>query len=329
MSSQDSIFKFIICGTDTDIGKTLISSFFVKGLNSFYWKPIQSGIESQTDSQTVEKLAQVSKEKIIKEAYVFTKPLSPHWAAEIDQKTINFDTLRLPKVKGSLIVETAGGLMVPITRNFLQIDQIKQWNLPVILVCKSSLGTLNHTLLSIEALKRRNIEILGLVVNGEKQLIENVSAARREAEGAFGSSEVYLEKLVSKARHVEIQIIGDCHGNVVHLYERDCTVQRRHQKVIERAPAVYLNSTSRQSLCSEAIKVATAANYRNAGTVEFLQDADNGEFSLAVPLRDKAGHFGGANIKCCNHDIIALFLWSCRATVDRLFRPLTEDCAVR
>ena len=170
MSNQDSIFKFIICGTDTDIGKTLISSFFVKGLNSFYWKPIQSGIESQTDSQTVEELAQLSKEKIIKEAYVFTKPLSPHWAAEIDKKNINLDKLRLPKVQSSLIVETAGGLMVPITRNFLQIDQIKQWNLPVILVCKSSLGTLNHTLLSIEALKRRNIEILGLVVNGEKHL---------------------------------------------------------------------------------------------------------------------------------------------------------------
>ncbi len=170
MSSHNNIFKFIICGTDTDIGKTLISSFFVKGLNSFYWKPIQSGIELQTDSQTVGKLAQVSKEKIIKEAYVFTKPLSPHWAAEIDQKIINFDKLRLPKVQDSLIVETAGGLMVPITRNFLQIDQIKQWNLPVILVCKSSLGTLNHTLLSIEALKRRNIEIFGLVVNGEKHL---------------------------------------------------------------------------------------------------------------------------------------------------------------
>ena len=170
MSSHNNIFKFIICGTDTDIGKTLISSFFVKGLNSFYWKPIQSGIESQTDSQTIVKLAQLSKEKIIKEAYVFTKPLSPHWAAEIDQKTINFEKLRLPKVQGSLIVETAGGLMVPITRNFLQIDQIKQWNLPVIIVCKSSLGTLNHTLLSIESLKRRNIEILGLVVNGEKHL---------------------------------------------------------------------------------------------------------------------------------------------------------------
>jgi len=96
MSIHNKSFKFIICGTDTDIGKTLISSFFVKGLDSFYWKPIQSGIESQTDSQTVEKLAQLSKEKIIKEAYIFTKPLSPHWAAEIDKKTINFDKLRLP-----------------------------------------------------------------------------------------------------------------------------------------------------------------------------------------------------------------------------------------
>ena len=146
MSSQNNIFKFIICGTDTDIGKTLISSFFVKGLNAFYWKPIQSGIESQTDSQTVEKLAQLSKEKIIKEAYVFTKPLSPHWAAEIDQKAINFEKLRLPKVQGSLIVETAGGLMVPITRNFLQIDQIKEWNLPVILAVSYTHLTLPTTL---------------------------------------------------------------------------------------------------------------------------------------------------------------------------------------
>ena len=88
MNSIDNICKFIICGTDTDIGKTLISSFFVRGLNSFYWKPIQSGIESQTDSQTVETLAKVSRKKIIKEAYVFTKPLSPHWAAEIDQKLL-------------------------------------------------------------------------------------------------------------------------------------------------------------------------------------------------------------------------------------------------
>ena len=170
MSNINNKFQFVICGTDTDIGKTLISSFFVRGLNAFYWKPIQSGIETSTDSQTLEKLARINKAKIINEAYVFTKPLSPHWAAEIDQKTIDFNFLQLPKVNDPLIVETAGGLMVPLTRNFLQIDQIKKWGLPVILVCKSSLGTLNHTLLSIEALQKRNINILGLVVNGEKHL---------------------------------------------------------------------------------------------------------------------------------------------------------------
>ena len=170
MINIENKMQFIICGTDTDIGKTLISSFFVRGLNSFYWKPIQSGIESETDSQTIEKLTKINKEKIINEAYIFTQPLSPHWAAEIDKQTINFNMLKLPKISGSLILETAGGLMVPITRNFLQIDQIKKWELPVILVCKSSLGTLNHTLLSIEALKKRNINIVGIVVNGEKHL---------------------------------------------------------------------------------------------------------------------------------------------------------------
>ena len=170
MSSSKSRFQFVICGTDTDIGKTLISSFFVRGLNSFYWKPIQSGIESETDSQAVVRLAKVNEEKILHEAYIFRKPVSPHWAAEIDQKIINLKLLDLPNVDGSLIVETAGGLMVPITRDFLQIDQIKKWDIPVIVVCKSGLGTLNHTLLTIEALKRRNIKILGLVINGEKHL---------------------------------------------------------------------------------------------------------------------------------------------------------------
>jgi len=163
-------FKFIICGTDTDVGKTLISSFFVRGLQSFYWKPIQSGIETETDSQSILRLSEIKKENILKEAYIFKKPVSPHWAAEIDEKNIDINLLKLPSIDGSLIVETAGGVMVPITRNFLQIDQIKRWDLPVIIVCRSSLGTLNHTLLTIEALKKRNIKILGLIVNGEKHL---------------------------------------------------------------------------------------------------------------------------------------------------------------
>tara|TARA_B100001769_G_C21900735_1_gene486388 strand:- start:41 stop:694 length:654 start_codon:yes stop_codon:yes gene_type:complete len=170
MIKTEKEFQFIICGTDTDIGKTMISAFFVRGLNSYYWKPIQSGIESDTDSKTVEKISKVNKTKIINESYIFKNPVSPHWAAEMDGKIINFKQLNIPKVKGSLIVETAGGLMVPITRSYLQIDLIKKWSLPVILVCKSSLGTINHTLLSIEALKKRNIKILGLVINGPKHL---------------------------------------------------------------------------------------------------------------------------------------------------------------
>ncbi len=162
--------KFIVCGTDTDVGKTLISSFLVRGLNCFYWKPIQSGIESETDSQFVQRISEVSHEQILKEAYIFKEPVSPHWAAEIDEIIINRSSLNLPNLNQTLLVETAGGLMVPITRDFLQIDQIKIWNLPVIIVCRSSLGTLNHTLLSIEALRNRKIQILGLIINGEKHV---------------------------------------------------------------------------------------------------------------------------------------------------------------
>ncbi len=160
-------FQFIICGTDTDVGKTLISSFLVRGLNCYYWKPIQSGIEGETDSEYVRRVSQISPKKILKEAYIFNTPVSPHWAAEIDNVKIIKSTLNLPKISKTLLIETAGGLMVPITRDFLQIDQIKIWKLPVILVCRSALGTLNHTLLSIEALRKRNIPILGLIVNGK------------------------------------------------------------------------------------------------------------------------------------------------------------------
>ena len=169
MSFKNNL-KFIICGTDTDVGKTLISAFFVRGLQSFYWKPLQSGTETETDSQSILRLSGITKDKVLKEAYIFNKPVSPHWAAEIDGKKIEKNSLDIPSIDDSLVIETAGGLMVPITRNFLQIDQIKKWDLPVIIVCRSSLGTLNHTLLTIEALKKRNIKILGLIINGEKHL---------------------------------------------------------------------------------------------------------------------------------------------------------------
>jgi pyruvate carboxylase len=116
------------------------------------------------------------------------------------------------------------------------------------------------------------------VVQDERQLEELLPLCRREAEAAFGNDEVYLEKLVRRARHVEVQILGDAHGTLVHLFERDCTVQRRHQKVVERAPAVFLDDRQRAELCEAALAIGRAANYLNAGTVEFLQDADTGKF---------------------------------------------------
>jgi len=116
------------------------------------------------------------------------------------------------------------------------------------------------------------------IVEDDSELIATVAAARREAKAAFGKDEVYLEKLIRRARHVEVQIVGDAHGNLVHLYERDCSVQRRNQKVVERAPAAFLTDQQRHDLCEAALKIGRAVSYRAAGTVEFLQDADTGNF---------------------------------------------------
>ncbi len=115
-------------------------------------------------------------------------------------------------------------------------------------------------------------------IRDPKDLAKEVVEAKREAKAAFGKDEVYLEKLVERARHVESQILGDTHGNVVHLFERDCSIQRRNQKVVERAPAPYLSEEQRQELANYSLKIAGATNYIGAGTVEYLMDADTGKF---------------------------------------------------
>ncbi|KQV20367.1 pyruvate carboxylase [Rhizobium sp. Root1203] len=115
-------------------------------------------------------------------------------------------------------------------------------------------------------------------IRDPKDLAREVTEAKREAMAAFGKDEVYLEKLVERARHVESQILGDTHGNVVHLFERDCSIQRRNQKVVERAPAPYLSEAQRQELAAYSLKIAKATNYIGAGTVEYLMDADTGKF---------------------------------------------------
>ena len=116
------------------------------------------------------------------------------------------------------------------------------------------------------------------VIRSREELASQVNEGRREAQAAFGKDEVYLEKLVERARHVEVQVLGDRHGSQVHLFERDCSVQRRNQKVVERAPAPYLTPEQREELCGHALKIAAATDYLAAGTVEFLQDADTGAF---------------------------------------------------
>jgi pyruvate carboxylase len=114
------------------------------------------------------------------------------------------------------------------------------------------------------------------VIESERELESEVRAGRREAEAAFGNGDVYLEKLVRRARHVEVQLLGDRHGNVIHLFERDCSVQRRNQKIVERAPAPYLTPDQRATLCGHALALARHVGYENAGTAEFLLDADSG-----------------------------------------------------
>ena len=158
--------RIIICGTDTDVGKTIVSSFFVQGLNGIYWKPIQSGTEEGTDTKTVCNLLDLKPNRHLSERYKFKAPVSPHWAAERESSFIEPNNLHLPNLDKLIIIETAGGLMVPLNRNWLQIDQLKVWGAPIILVARTGLGTLNHTLLSLEALRNRNINVLGIVLNG-------------------------------------------------------------------------------------------------------------------------------------------------------------------
>lgn len=116
------------------------------------------------------------------------------------------------------------------------------------------------------------------VIRDEAAMRQELLEAKREAKAAFGKDEMYFEKLIERARHVEVQLIGDDHGHLVHLFERDCSIQRRNQKVVERAPAPYLSDTAREGLADAAKRLGHHANYRGAGTVEFLMDADTEAF---------------------------------------------------
>jgi dethiobiotin synthetase len=158
---------YIVTGTDTGIGKTTVAAMLVLALDAVYWKPIQSGTEEGTDRQRVQALTQLPDDRLLPERYVLSKPLSPHRAAELDGIEIKAEALVLPAFDRTLVIEGAGGLMVPVTRNKLQIDVFADWSLPIILCARTALGTINHTLLSIEALRGRHMRLHGLIFVGD------------------------------------------------------------------------------------------------------------------------------------------------------------------
>ena len=158
----------IVAGTDTGIGKTVLSALLTLALDACYWKPVQSGIEEETDTEAVLRMTGLPADRALPEAYRLASPLSPDQSARIDGVTIDAARLGLPDVPRPLVVEGAGGLMVPLSDDLLQIDQFASWGLPLLLAVRSGLGTLNHTLLSVEALGRRRIPALGIVMIGPR-----------------------------------------------------------------------------------------------------------------------------------------------------------------
>lgn len=157
---------FIVTGTDTGIGKTIFSAALAGALGARYWKPVQSGLEDETDSATVARLGQVPADRIHPEAYRLQLPASPHLSAEAEGVAIDPNALVPPDGDGPLVIEGAGGLLVPLTRSVLTIDLFARWGLPVILCARTALGTINHTLLSIEALRQRGVPLQGIAFIG-------------------------------------------------------------------------------------------------------------------------------------------------------------------
>ncbi|MCA1512728.1 dethiobiotin synthase [Bradyrhizobium sp. NBAIM01] len=171
--------RFVVTGTDTGVGKTTFCAGIVGFLDAYYWKPIQAGLRAETDSEVVKRLAELPNDRIVPERYRLETPASPHLAAELDRLHIDATSLNVPDTgKRPLVIEGAGGLMVPLNRNELYIDVFARWRVPVILCARTALGTINHSLLSLEALHNRNIDIRGIVFIGEENVDTETTICR-------------------------------------------------------------------------------------------------------------------------------------------------------
>jgi len=178
--------RFFITGTDTGVGKTLVSALLCAALDAIYWKPIQTGTRQGSDRDTVIKLAQIPKARTLPEIYRFAPPVSPHLAARRAGTRIELRKIRAPQIQAgdALVVEGAGGVLVPINDTQRMTDLMRRLKLPVLLVCRSSLGTINHTLLSLAALRAARLDVSGAIMTG-KPNSENRKAIER-----YGNIEV-------------------------------------------------------------------------------------------------------------------------------------------
>lgn len=203
---------FVVTGTDTGLGKTVFSAALAGALGAHYWKPVQSGLDAETDRETVARLSGLPDHKLLAEAYRLTAPLSPHRAAELDAVTIEREALHPPPVR-PLVIEGAGGLMVPLRRDLLFVDMFVAWNLPIILCARTSLGTINHTLLSIAALRARDAPLLGVAFIGDAQPDSEATIVQFGQTRRLGRLPM-LEDLSAAtlarafARHFDLQALG-------------------------------------------------------------------------------------------------------------------------
>lgn len=175
---------FVITGTDTNVGKTVFAAALCGALGASYWKPVQAGLDDVTDTANVAALCGLPDIVHLPEAYRLATPCSPHRAAAIDGIEIDPVRLALPDVEGTLIVEGAGGALVPLNRHWLHVDQFAVWQAPVIIVARTALGTINHSLLTIEALRARDVPIHGIAFVGDphedsEDIIGHISGIRR------------------------------------------------------------------------------------------------------------------------------------------------------
>jgi dethiobiotin synthetase len=172
--------RFFVTGTDTGIGKTVVSALLCAALDAIYWKPIQTGSSEGTDRRTVLQVGELPERQTRLEAYCFSPPVSPHLAARRAGVSISISKIAsaLPTIRGNLIVEGAGGVLVPVTGSGLMVDLMGKLRLPVLLVARTSLGTINHTLLSLAALRARALEVRGVILVGKPDR-ENCNAIQK------------------------------------------------------------------------------------------------------------------------------------------------------